>query len=304
MRRVNLRTGLKQRINEIIGTDYLTEGDVPGVTIWSIQAAMLSNLRRIVSAFGASGYGRPVEGLWVTQSAPTSITIGQGKGFTQNGDVIVIPNNISSIVGDTSDGDRYVYLQHKMGTVEGDTNPAGKKTGFVGKPGSEDIVYDDLASTEVGALSQDIVDQIVVINSSAPPLDNDHIYLATVTMSGGVIDSINNTGKRGLSPSDPSGNFLVDRLLVREDTTFADVVTFTEKIIVSEIEGTGTVNIVGDFVVKDSLTVDNGATLELITGSDLVADGQTGIDAGVIVSAPGGDKTLYFKKGILYQVDI
>lgn len=335
MRRVNFRNGLKQRLNELLGTDYLTEGDVPGITFWSLQSAMLSNLRRIVSAFGALGFGRPVNGLTVSQNGPTGISIRSGTGFTNNGDVIVVPNHISVIITDLSDGDKYIYLAHKMGTLDGDTNPSGKKTGFIGRLGTEDIVYDDMAST-VDTLSQPIVDQIIVQNTTPPPFDSDHIYLATVTIATGTIVAIINTPYQGLGPSGPNSNFILYRLLAKGPSVFEDSVefqgdvtfsgagnvasamTFTEKIIVSEIEASGIVDMNGIFVIKDELripnvlklqnpsitTLESGATLELIAGCNLIARGQAVITTSVTVrdSAGTGQVRLDFSEGLLYQI--
>jgi len=256
MKRVNLRTGLKQRINEILGTDSGTEGDVPGLTPWSIQAAMIDNLRRINAALVGDAQGRPMRGLWLTKSSALSVAISAGYGLTPAGDMVKTATSITSNV-DSADGTEYVYLRHKMATIDGDTYNDGKKTGFIGKAGTQDIVYDDFAASKKDTI-QSFVGEILVISSTPRPPDPDLIYIGSAEVLSNDITVITNSTSRGLSPNTPSGVCRVAGLDVNGNSTFI-----------------GTVDINGD--------------VEISAGKDLTLNGDLIISATSDVKTPGGD---------------
>lgn len=196
MRRVNVRVSLKQRMNDILGTDSGMEMAVPGITPWSIQAAVLSNLRRVVSGIAANGSsGRVMRGMWITHGGGPIINISSGYGFTKNGDVIVLDAALAYTADVSTDDTWHLYAKHSMAVLDGDTYEDGKKTGFIGKEGTENIVYDDLGATQKDNV-QSVVGQI--IQQSSTTQDNgDWVLLGTFVTSGGTITEVTPPYQRG-----------------------------------------------------------------------------------------------------------
>jgi len=236
MKRVNVRIGLKQRMNEILGTDYSIiedSGGLPDITPWSIQAAVIANIRRVVSAITAGGQGRPMSGLFISRVNDTKISIRSGYGFTRSGNVVVLENPIEYQI-DNNTGTKHIYLKHIMATVDGDDNIDGKKTNFTGKSGYEDIVYDDLAASKKGDV-QDVSERIVYITESASDSSDDVVYLGSVTFADdGKIDSIYNSELRGFEPNNPDGDKYVFRSLqCNGEALFNGETTFTDRVIIT-----------------------------------------------------------------------
>jgi len=195
MRRVNARRGLAQRINDIIGTDQgtLGENDFPGITDWSVQAAMLSNIRRVIKGIVGSAVGRPASGLWVTSDGGGVLTIAKGVGFTPNGNAIVVdaPFNYS-LIGST--GTIYLYLKHEMAeyTEADHDGDGGKRTEFIGKDNSntEEIVYDDKGAAlgnNITGSGSSLIEESDVKLSQGQALD--YVYLCAVEMPGYTISN-------------------------------------------------------------------------------------------------------------------
>ena len=302
MRRVNLRYGLKQRINDIVGSDTAVDGDgIPGITEWSVQAAMLANLRRVVSALANGTVGRPVSGLWLTDAPAAGLgySISDGFGFTPNGDIVVSKTAITYTVSDGGDDNKYIYLRHRMGVVDGDTYDDGKKTGFIGKAGLENIVYDDYAASKKDSVSSFASD--IVIEESVPISNSDYVYLGYITVESGSITSVTNNPARGFGPNDGTGKVLMPGIRVAGESLFEDTVTFAEVISLNmalvDFESTGTATL------KD---VDVSGELAIGTTGKISVDGNDGIDANVIVrdEAGTGTKTLRFKGGIFYGTTV
>jgi len=180
MRRVNIRNGLKQRMNEILGTDSsIMEGRAPGITDWSVQAAMLNNFKRLGKAIvGDSLYGRTIKGLALSY-ANGNYSISAGIGITPNGDIIVLNNQVRRPLSGT--GTNYFYIKHILAELDG-SKTGGKKTEFISKAGEENIVYDDLASTIDTDLGTEL-NNIIIIKSLAEN-ENDLVYI------GSIIDGI------------------------------------------------------------------------------------------------------------------
>jgi len=302
MKRLNVRYALKQRMNELLGSD--TEADVdgiPGITAWSIQAAMLSNLRRIVSALANGTIGRPIKGLWITDAPAAGLgySIGDGFGFTPNGDVIVLETAISHTISEGSDGDKHIYLKHKMGVVDGDLYDDGRKTGFIGKAGLEDIVYDDFAASKKDTVSAFAGE--IVVEESGPISHNDYVYLGYITVESNEITSVTNNPARGFGPNDDSGKFMMPGIRVTGESVFEAPVTFSELVslnmALTDIESSGTATL-NDVIVNGELAIG-------VTGK-ISVDGSDGIDANVQVrdAAGTGTITLQFKGGILYGTTV
>lgn len=179
MRRVNIVTGIKQRLNGILG-----HGTAGALNDWSIQSAMLSNFRRICLALlNGSSMGRILSGLSASYSS-TIVTIASGYGVTVNGDIITLPAPKNVQVSSLSEGDNYICLKYELKELPS----GGKITPVINETGTQQIVFD-----ESGAA--DDYDDIVEIKSSVGEVtaDNDLVYIATATVTGGVITGLTTT---------------------------------------------------------------------------------------------------------------
>lgn len=220
MRWVNIKNGIKQRLNEILGTSD-GAGAYP-MTYWSIQAAMLENSRRIVKALvGDSLDGRPMKGCWITRSGGGNINISPGLACTPNGDIIVFDGVTSKNLGVDHSGELVlVYLKHTNAEIGADYNEGiGKKTGLIGQSGSYEIINDDS-----GVDSQVSAESLLYLSVSEPSPGDDYAYLGSVQMTGSEISSekdISNSKKRGLAPNAKSSDeeLLVQNLRVGDDSS-------------------------------------------------------------------------------------
>jgi hypothetical protein len=245
MRRVHVRTGLKQRINAILGEDSGSNNayGTPQITEWSIQAAMLENMRRIGKALladSANGCGRPLKGLNINSNYGYTINVFKGFGVTNNGDIAFLDSDtVVSVSSDPS----YIYLQYKEAALDGDTDASGKKTSFIGKTGSENIVYDNDNTASVIAVSAPITD------------NNDLIYLGST--DGAPPNLITNNPDRGF-PSSVSGESYFYNLICMADATFNGDINITNpdsRIIVD-----------GDDAYNSTYTVTEGSVLTFKKG--------------------------------------
>ena len=251
MRRVNIRHGLKQRINEILGTDYTGGGQSspPGITDWSIQAAVIENLRRIVSGIAGNVKGAPMNGLLLGGVVGSStFTLSKGFGFTNNGDIVVVGIDLSGL-SLPSASEAYVYAKHSLAYLDDDgSTPGAKETGFIGQSGEANIVIDDLGAT-LGTSLTEGDDVIIVETSELTGTDlEDHVYIGKIDISGGNITAIT---QRGLTLNDLE---TVHNLTVGGTITALNV-TVTDTIALEDLGFDGT------------LTANSGSTLKMDTGS-------------------------------------
>jgi hypothetical protein len=191
MRRTLVKNGLMQRINSILGT-----GSSPtSLTDWSIQASMITNLQRIVSALVGDAKGRPMKGLLMTKEGWDLISISSGLGMTRNGDIIVLESSIKFSPSDSgvTNGKVYVYLKHSLAydTIDGKSSPMS------GGAPDQELVVDDLAASKhstVGDFSSEVMFLDTDNNASLGNL----VYLGTVQIIDGEAESPVNYGQRGL----------------------------------------------------------------------------------------------------------
>ena len=263
MRRVNIRNGLLQRMNEILGTDsgvVNDSGNMPGITGWSIQAAMITNMQRIVQALvGDSTRGRPIKGLQLGYTAGLNFTISSGLGLTNSGNIVVMANNIWQTIPSSSNASVHIFLKHIIGEVTQALNPtSGKKSNFINKT-SEEIVYDDLGATSATDVLGTATQIIIQSTTNNMPSD-DCVYLGYVTISGGMISSVTNTYNKGIT----------------DDTGSVNLNGVTAQNITSQIGITsnGTITINGPVVVAggtnpgitENITIAVGNKLEFTNG--------------------------------------
>ena len=199
MREVHIKNGLKQRLPEILGTDYGLDNDgVSDITPWSIQAAMLSNVKRVSSAIvGDFTDGRPMKGLILSKVNSTQFSISAGIGFASNGNVVTLGSSVQvSVTGYT--GDIFIYLRHYMAVAEEATHNYGKNTSFIADSGKKEIVLDDAGEINSSDPSV-IIDNLVYISTVRIMESDDKVYLGQITLTGGSIanssDVVNNSNR-------------------------------------------------------------------------------------------------------------
>ena len=191
-------------MNDILGedngsTDPLSSPDsaspVPAITEWSIQAAMLENVRRMSAAIvGDSPEGRVMAGLRLAGGGAFScasgsyadnsvIKIDSGIGVTANGDVVMVGAQISVDISSKARGTAfYVYLEHSMATVVASDNPVeGMSTPMISGGPSQDIVYDDFASSKKISVNN-FANDVIIIKASRTN-SGDEVYLGSFTKS-------------------------------------------------------------------------------------------------------------------------
>jgi hypothetical protein len=204
MRRVNIKTGLKQRINEILGTDFGAETSTGAydITPWSIQAAMLSNVCRIgKSIVGEAAQGRVMKGLSISYYGPgNNIKITQGYGFTPEGNVVTLGKDLIIPITQTS-GYVYIYLKYILDVATESTpmvHDYGKNTSFNSETGTKEIVYDDKALIFGSTITRDIIE----VSTEEKSGEDGFIYLGKISLDG-VLDAdsvITNTTDIGIIP--------------------------------------------------------------------------------------------------------
>ncbi len=257
MRWVNIINGIAQRVNEILGSDNTVsteENKAPNY--WSIQAAMLVNLRRLGMAMvGNAGEGRPMSGCDLSRSG-SSLKIEPGYAITTNGDIVVFQGITKSLSAYGSGWFR-VYIKYINTSIpEAPTGPTdvGKSTDFIGKSGTEEIVYDDY-----GVLDDGGEDNLVI--TAVPSTDTNDVFLGEVYLTFGAIISdsnVENTQDKGLFPSNLlDSNFSVPNLSVGKIThgVAAGDAAFFNVVISGTTTMTGSVSINGDVTVDDSKTM-------------------------------------------------
>jgi len=293
MRRVNVKNNLKQRLNEILGTDSSSTANEHGaydITTWSIQAAMLSNLERIVAAIASGAdYGRPLKGLVMSVDSGLRFTISSGIGFTTDGKIIKlnVPIFVNALQNQT-DGVG-VYLKHSLGVLTQSSDAGGKSTGFIGSGTSKEMVYDDFATAQISSYSQGAIDSIVKQLAVAPSPSDGYVYLGTIFTSSSAITSIENSVTRGIAdPGDSykilTGDMVDEREIIVLETAdlpsgwdMNNVVVIGGKIYnpttkvasilpvcqVDEIDGQNITILVDCYAYLEIVSTDNGPALQI-----------------------------------------
>ena len=286
MRWVNLRDGIKQRINEILGKGISNSTPASNTpTDWSVQSAMLENLRRIVKALvgDSESYGRVMRGCVITIDSGKNINISSGLALTRNGNIVVFGGassfDLSAYNGQTVS----IAIKHENLEIPGDTGEAfpnvGKNSGLIGRSGTVELVNDDSGVNVSGN------DLVVVDESTA---DN-HCYLGLVTVPdpGDITsDDIVNTDMRGL------GNiFYTPNLSVTNNSEL------------NNLEVSGTTTLQGFNSVNGDMTVSDSKTFTLPAGTDKVKVGseKTGVTESSGIS---GIQSIEIKNGIVVGITL
>ena len=182
MRRVNVSTGLKQRVNDILGQSDVFDGSI---TPWSIQAAMLSNVQRVAQAIvGEAQYGRVMKGLSISYGNSTSVLVSSGYGITPDGYVVTLAVPLLVQISQYTSGNVYVYLKYSLIAAPGSSNAYGKNTTFNSMNVSEEIVYDESGLVNgTQAVAQGFIE-----TDTKPPASrttsNGYIYLGSINVDG------------------------------------------------------------------------------------------------------------------------
>ena len=289
MRRVSVKLGLKERMNEILGTDVGDPPEIGYVTSWSIQSAMMENTRRVVRGIvGDTDKGRVLRGLKISGSGST-ITIPPGVAFTPSGDIIVLGAEIKRAVSGAG-LTHYVYIQHQMSELPEASNSGGKKTTFINSAGTAEIVYDDLAAALGTTIPSDQINILTTTLTNPVPLGPTATFLGTVVLDGtGVISLVTPTNLRGFGPFVDDNMMTTHGIHSRVESVFDVKTTINDSLLmtgVSEISGNGS---------KLKFTKDSDLTV--VNSSSVEQTGQTvEIQYVKVGDTPG---TLTFVKGIL-----
>ena len=203
MRRVHVVNGIMQRLNDIFGTQLVggAEGDV---TSWSVQAAMLSNINRLISAMvGNAPNGRVMKGLEL--SFAEGVFVSPGYALTANGGIITVTDYLNKYV--SSSGTFYVYLKHNIIQLTDPDSPGYKSTGVINDAGNHDIVFDEQGMAQQSSV---VADDILILDSAPGTFtNNDWVYL------GKVVDGVTtNTVDRGMYPNTSADGLreIIDKL--------------------------------------------------------------------------------------------
>lgn len=277
MRRVHVINGIKQRMNEILGTDTANEtpSGTPVITEWSIQAALLENMRRIVAALvGDSDFGRPIRGMNIGFSGG-AFTVPEGYGITKRGDVIWLRSGATVPLA-AGAGKHHLYIKYGEKIVDGTLYPAeGKKTSVIGEPGSYDIVYDGKATYRSSGDVSELFTQVVSetgMSPSDPDADN-YVYLGWFDPYGSTLHP---NGIRGLTDY-PSNEI---------DTDYVN---------------TDNLNVGVQAIIKTAQI--NSGILQLSVGSTLKpSPTTTGHTDNYVITTDAGPKTFSFVNGVLVSV--
>lgn len=268
MRRINVKTGIKQRMPDILGDDSGTEpsvsGTVPGITPWSVQSQMIKNMRRIVSALvGNSVYGRVMSGLEIVSNGSGTLIIGRGYGFTKQGNIIVLENDCYK--SGLPNGTSHISILHKMAEVDANSDPSGLETPLIGEEGLYNVVYDDYAATQ-GSSINSTFDNILLVSSNPPSVEN-CVYLGSVVITAGVITSVNQRQIRGFYPNSADD---VNGVINSLKTDLIQSTSMGEQLVIADPELRGTVEIPTG--ASNKLVVDG---IEGATGQFVDKDGNT-----------------------------
>ena len=289
MRRVHVVDGIKERVNEILGTDTANEtpSGTPEITGWSIQAAMLENIRRVVAALvGDADFGRPIRGLSLGFSGG-AFTVSEGYGITKRGDVIWLR---SGAIIPLSGGGQYVkhhlYIKYSEKLIDGTLYPdEGRKTSVIGEPGSYDIVYDGKATYRTPGDTADLFTQVVSELGMSPgdPGAENYVYLGYYDTSSSSA-TLKPNGRRGLTDY-PSNEIDVD--VANIDNLNVSVQAFIKTLQISGAV-TGTLMLSDGSILKPSPTT---------TGVGTSTDEKT-----YTITADGVPKVFKFVNGVLVDV--
>jgi len=286
MKRVHIKEGLKQRLNEILGTDDSltpdpTNPELKQITPWSVQAAMISNLLRLArSIVGLYTVGRPMEGMGLTNPSGIIMAIGSGIGITKNGNMVVLENPIQKVAEVAADETRYLYVRHKIAEVDG-SDDDGRLTNLVGKSGQVEMVYDDFAASKKGDISAAENRDEILVDSPTQINDDEYlVYIGSYTTSGGSVSGVF-----------PNTDTNVLGLNVAEDLS-----------VDGKLEAEGNVTIQGTTFSVDKITTLGGINLAsgiLQIPSTLGSIEVGGIQGDTASYALTGGGTLTVKNGIV-----
>lgn len=206
MRRVILKQGMQERLPEIIGTE-ITSGS-PDITPWSVQSAMIKNIRRTNrSIVGNDQHGRVMRGMVISKGGDSTIIISEGLGITYDGDIIEYGGQITNSTATFDDAEYFVYALHNLDiyTESESASPedeGGKLTNILRAP-QEEIVWDDYAGARGSSVGSFVSNVVTFQTSKTIPGGNiGAVYLGKFTISGGIINNstINNTASKGFAP--------------------------------------------------------------------------------------------------------
>lgn len=145
MRRVHVKNGLKDRLNNIIGTADGNTNPPAAITNWSVQAAMLENMKRIIlSIVGSAQFGRPMKGMYL-RIEDNKIKVSSGFSFSNLGDIIVLNKDAIALDHVPNNTFTRFYMSYSEAYLS-HTKAGGHQSQIINGQ-TEELVVDDLGST-------------------------------------------------------------------------------------------------------------------------------------------------------------
>lgn len=183
MRWTAIKNGIQARINYLMGTNDTDPANPleTSVTIWSAQASMIKNIRRVVKAIVGSSavpYGRVMKGMRISQNLSNlEINITPGIAFTPAGNIIVLQREVTKSLGSPSVGDEIpVYLMYEERQSDLDEHEV-EISGTTDTP--QNIIYDDkISGTDTEAT---ILENVQITTQDLGT--NDGVYIGKVTIT-------------------------------------------------------------------------------------------------------------------------
>jgi hypothetical protein len=212
MRRVNVKLGIKQRVQDILGSGMDSVGTI---NAWSIQSAMISNSQRIAAAIvGEAANGRIMKGLRLSFDVSPVVYISSGHGFTPEGNVVVLQNQISISVAEIFSGSGYInlYLKHTL-TQADSTSSFGKVTSFNNGVQDEQIVFDDYGVIKNTTLAYTDTDILKTVTNSEQRPGNGYVYIGKIVVDSDVVTSVVPSVDTGIKTYTYDGFFVDQKIL-------------------------------------------------------------------------------------------
>ena len=298
MRRVQIVNNLKQRMNEILGTDFgspttndwdplvptVSTDPVYALTPWSIQAAMISNLERLCAALvDNQALGKVLTGMVVTPSTFPNVTILPGKAVTPSGKLITLSGSIVDVaMGATNGNVRYIYLYYVLAAIDGDNDSRGRNTPFLGGPTKKrNIVYDELGSIIGSEVTNEPYRSAILSVETSFANGPDKVLIAIVTTGTGTLSVNMNAGLIS------TGGTVSCKNLSASGTTALQGLT----------SPTATITALDAPTVAATTVTASG----LVTGSGFKVGAAPGV-TGTFISADGSPKTIQVVNGIITSI--
>lgn len=195
MRRVNIITGIKQRLGEILGN-----GTSSDLTSWSIQTAMMSNLTALTKAMaGDNPYGRVLSGMNLSHVSGLTFRITPGFAISPSGGLISLQATLDFNIGSLDGTPYYIFAKYNVIQLTSGSQPGYKSTAVIGQNGSQNIVYDEVGKANGTSVSASDILMVDTFPPGGGGSSSPYAHVGTITMAAGV-PTITESVYRGFLP--------------------------------------------------------------------------------------------------------